>query len=81
MSQSLRVTRCAALWEVFGTEDSADPSEVGVLFFFGIFGALNSATIDTVMRAVSVDIDRNLISYYASLYVSRGEPTLAADDC
>ena len=56
----------------------ANPSEVGV-HVCDMFVSL--AVIDTVMRGVSVDKDRNLLSCYTSLYVSSGEPTLAADVC
>ena len=49
--------------------------------FFDILSAWSLAVIDTVMRDESVDIDRKLISYYASLYVSSGEPSLSAVVC
>ena len=78
-SLSLGGIRSAALWEVFATDDPANSSVVGV-FLFGFYEALNSAVIDTVIY-VSVDIDRNLTSYYVSLYESCCEPTIAADLC
>ena len=53
---------------------------VGV-HFSTFLPALNFAVIHTVLRDVGVDMNRNLISYYASLYVSSGEPTLATDVC
>ena len=57
-----------------------NPSEVGV-HFSTFLSASNLVVIDTVMQVVNVDIDFHLTSYYASLYVSSGEPTLAADVC
>ena len=59
--------RCVASLFLLPREEAANPSE--------------GAVIDTVMRDASVDIDRNLIIYYVSLFVSSGEPTLAADVC
>ena len=59
----------------------ANLSEVGVFFFFGIFAASNLPMIDTVMGHVNVHKDCHLTSCHASLYVSSGEPTLAADVC
>ena len=63
----IRRIRCAALWEVFATEDTANPSEVGVLFST-FFQELNLAVIDTVMGHVNVHMDCHLISCYESLY-------------
>ena len=71
--------RCATLWEGFCTARAHHPLRSWSPFFSAFFVALKSAVIDTVMGDVSVDIDRNLMNCYASLYVSSGEPTLVVD--
>ena len=67
--------RCAAI----PLKTPATPQKLE--FFFRHFSALNLTVIDTVMRDVNVDTVRHLINYYASLYVSSGVTTLAADVC
>ena len=55
--QNFSGVRCAALWEVFHPLGAREP-----LRSCNPFAALISAVIDTVIRNVSVDKDRNLIN-------------------
>ena len=74
-------------WVSVNTQSTPLPTTVGRLWVAQQHhththtNSTNLAVIDTVMGHVSVHVDSHFISCYASLCVSSGEPTLAADAC
>ena len=60
---------CAAVWEVYATEEAPQPLRSWGLFSLAFMSALKVAVIDTLMRDVDVDMDCPCSSSWQSFEV------------